>query len=85
MIYQFYTVEITQNENGQFAHDIKWYWDSDLKKAQLKGESGFYEILSRAALSNFKTHSVILFNTVCEPLQFYSYNHNPKISLEQNE
>lgn len=85
MVYQFYTVEITKNQDNQYAHDVKWYWDEDQTKARLKGESGFHEILSRAALSNFKTHSAILFNTTCEPLQFYSYNHDSETNSEETE
>ena len=76
MIYQFYTVEITQNENGQFAHDVRWYWDSDLKKAQLKGESGFYQILANAAVSNYKKHGVMLFDDNCDLVNSKCYTHD---------
>ena len=61
-MYQFYTVEITKTQAGEFAHDVKWYWDEDETKARLKAESSFHEIMSRAALSEYAMHSAILFS-----------------------
>lgn len=61
-MYQYYTVEITKTHAGELAHDVKWHWDEDQDKARLKAESKFHEIMSRAAVSEYAMHSVILFS-----------------------
>jgi hypothetical protein len=61
-MYQFYTVEITKTHEGELSHDVKWHWDEDQDKARLKAESKFHEIMSRAAVSEYAMHSVILFS-----------------------
>lgn len=75
-MYQYYTAEITKNSNGEFAHDIKWYWDEDQEKAQLKGESKFHEICSRAAVSDYAEHSAILFASTGNRIMDKCYYHS---------
>ena len=76
-MYQFYTAEIIKNQNGEFSHDINWYWDEDMDKAQLKGESAYHEILSRAAISEHLEHAAILFSSNGFPLMHQYYQHVP--------
>lgn len=74
-MYQYYTAEITKNSNGEFTHDIKWYWDEDQKKAQLKGEAKFHEICSRAAVSDYAEHAAILFASTGNRIMDKCYYH----------
>ena len=63
-MYQFYTVEIKKTHGGEFEHDVKWFWDEDINKAQRKAESHFHEILTEAAVSgdDYSEHSAIIFS-----------------------
>lgn len=61
-MYQYYTVEMQRTHEGELSHDVKWYWDEDEEKARLKAESGYHEIMSRAAISGNAMHSVIMFS-----------------------
>lgn len=61
-MYQYYTVEMQRTHEGELSHDVKWYWDEDEEKARLKAESGYHEIMSRAAVSDYAMHSAILFS-----------------------
>ena len=63
MIYQYYTVEIVKNTAGEFEHSVLWHYADSDEAARLKGESKFYEILSRAAVSEFAEHAAILFSS----------------------
>ena len=83
MVYQFYTAEITKDANGDYAHDIKWHWDEDATKAQLKGEAKYHEIMSRAAVSNFAEHSAILFSSEGFPIMHQCYKHEPVVEPEE--
>lgn len=74
-MYQYYTAEITKDSNGEFAHDIKWYWDEDQEKAQLKGEAKFHEICSRAAVSDYVEHAAILFASTGNRIMDKCYYH----------
>ena len=75
MLAQFYTVEITQDANGDYAHDVKWHWDENANTAQLKGEAKYHEILSRAATSNKASHAAILFSAEGFPIMHQCYKH----------
>lgn len=83
MVYQFYTAEITKDANGEYSHDIKWHWDEDATKAQLKGESKYHEIMSRAAVSNFAEHAAILFSSEGFPIMHQCYKHEPVVEPEE--
>lgn len=83
MVYQFYTAEITKDANGDYSHDIKWHWDEDATKAQLKGEAKYHEIMSRAAVSNFAEHSAILFSSEGFPIMHQCYKHEPVVEPEE--
>ena len=82
---QFYTAEITKNANGEYAHDIKWHWDEDATKAQLKGEAKYHEIMSRAAVSNFAEHGAILFSSEGFPIMNHCYKHDVVPEPEETE
>ena len=83
MVYQFYTAEITKDANGVYSHDIKWYWDEDATKAQLKGEAKYHEIMSRAAVSNFAEHAAILFSSEGFPIMHQCYKHEVVTPVEE--
>lgn len=74
-MYQFYTVEMTKSQSGEFAHEVLWHWDEDKKKAQLKGEAKFHEILSRAATSSYAEHAAILFASTGNRIMDKCYYH----------
>lgn len=76
-MYQFYTVEISKNANGEYAHEVKWHYDEDATKAQLKGEAKYHEILSRASVSNYAEHAAILFSSEGFPIEHKCYKHTP--------
>lgn len=76
-MYQFYTVEISKDANGEYAHEVKWHYDEDATKAQLKGEAKYHEILSRASVSNYAEHAAILFSSEGFPIEHKCYKHEP--------
>lgn len=86
-MYQFYTVEITKDAEGNFSHEVKWHWDADETKAQQKGESKFYEIMSRAAVSEYAEHGAILFSSEGFPVMNKCYKHEaaPEVPEEPAE
>ena len=49
MVYQFYVVEIQQYDNGEYGHLVHYVYEADPRKARLKGEAKYYEVLSAAA------------------------------------
>lgn len=79
-MYQFYTAEITKDANGDYSHDIKWHWDEDATKAQLKGEAKYHEIMSRAAVSNYAEHGAILFSSEGFPIMHHCYKHEAVVT-----
>ena len=83
MVYQFYTAEITKDANGDYSHDIKWHWDEDATKAQLKGEAKYHEIMSRAAVSNFAEHAAILFSSEGFPIMNHCYKREVVVAQEE--
>lgn len=81
-MYQFYTAEIIKTQSGEFEHDIKWHWDEDEYKAQLKGEAKFHEILSRAAVSDNAEHAAILFSSRGNRIMDKCYYHAAAVPEE---
>lgn len=85
-MYQFYTVEIKKTFAGEYEHDVKWHWDEDATKAQRKAESKYYEIMSRAAISDYAEHSAIIFSSEGFPIMNQCYKHDapqPVIEVEE--
>lgn len=76
-MYNFYVTEIRQLPNGEYEHETHYTYDEDLHTAQLKGESKYHDVMSKAAISvaNGATvkHSAILFNTNAFPMLHGSY------------
>ena len=60
MVFQFYIVEVHRNAAGEYEHVVHWTWDADYDKALVKGESKYYEVLSRAAVSEYVLRSAIV-------------------------
>ena len=75
-MYQFYVVEIRKNAQGEFEHDVFWVYDTDEKTARQKGESKYYEVMSRAAISTYAEHSAILFSSQGYALMSKYYTHD---------
>lgn len=84
-MYQFYTAEIIKTQSGDFEHDIKWHWDENEYKAQLKGEAKFHEILSRAAVSDNAEHAAILFSSKGNRIMDKCYYHIIETTPEEPE
>lgn len=81
MIYQYYTVEISKNNDGEFEHSVLWHYADSDEAARLKGEAKFHEILSRAAVSDFAEHAAILFSSRGKRIMDKCYIH----ATEQKE
>lgn len=75
MTYQYYTVEVVKNANGEYEHSVLWHFADSDEAARLKGESKFYEIMSRAAVSEFAEHGAILFSSRCKRIMDKCYIH----------
>lgn len=82
-MYQFYTAEIIKTQEGEFEHDIKWHYDENEIKAQLKGEAKFHEILSRAAVSDYAEHAAILFSSRGNRIMDKCYYHSVETVTEE--
>jgi len=82
-MYQFYTAEIIKTQEGEFEHDIKWHYDENEIKAQLKGEAKFHEILSRAAVSDYAEHAAILFSSRGNRIMDKCYYHSVETVTER--
>lgn len=74
-MYQYYVVEIKENTIGEFEHQTYWLWDESEKKAELKGEAKYHEIMATAAISEYPHHSAILFSSEATPIMFGHYDH----------
>ena len=84
-MYQNYVVEIKQNHNDEFEHEVFWLWDEDAEKAMLKAKSKYHSILAEACLSDTKKHSAILFTSDGFPVMNQCYEHEPKPEQEAEE
>lgn len=73
---QFYIIEIKQLSNGEYEHEVSWAFDADADAARLKGESTYYDKLSKAAVSNYAQHSVTLISDEGFPVMNKCYKHN---------
>ena len=81
-MYQYYTVEIVKNAAGEYEHTVLWHHAETDEAARLKGESKFYEIMSRAAVSEFTEHGAILFSSRCKRIMDKCYIHAPETGEE---
>ena len=81
-MYQFYVTEVKKTGNGEFEHEVYWSWDADPIKAQQKGESKYYEIMSNAAVSTYAEHAAILFSSQGTPLMNGCYHHGNTVTEE---
>lgn len=75
MITQFYIIEIQQYLNGQFGHIIHFAYDTDPKKAQLKAEAKYHEVLAAAAVSELPSHSATIIASNGAPVAYQCYTH----------
>ena len=74
-MYQNYVVEIKQNFNGEFEHQVYWLWDEDRTIAMRKAEAKYHSVLAEACLSNTAKHSAILFTSDGFPVMNQCYEH----------
>lgn len=74
---QYYIVEITIDANGNYEHNVYFAYDEDAKQAKLKGESKYHDLLSKAAISTYVSHSVIMFRADATPVDHKQYVHVP--------
>lgn len=74
-MFQYYVVEIIKTQSGEFEHNVFWLYDADDKKARLKGESKYYEVLMSAAVSQHLEHSAIMFSSKGLPMMSQCYEH----------
>ena len=81
-MYQYYTVEIVKNAAGEYEHSVLWHFADSDEAARLKGESKFYEIMSRAAVSEFEEHGAILFSSRCKRIMDKCYIHATEQATE---
>lgn len=83
MLYQYYVVEIQRDANGNYGHMVYYEYDEDKVKAQRKGESKYYAVLSAAAVSGLPCHAAILFDSEGNPLMNKCYkNEIPQNTTE---
>lgn len=83
-MYQYYTVEIKKDKDGNFEHTLHWHYDEDNEQARLKGEAKFHEILSRAATSYYAEHAAILFSSQGKRIMDMCYIHTEKEEVTEN-
>lgn len=76
MVTQFYIVEIQQNAQGEYAHNVHWAFDADPETALQKAWSQYHTVLAAAAVSDTKSHAAILFSTEGFPIAHECYKHN---------
>ena len=81
-MYQYYTVEISKNADGEFEHSVLWHYAETDEAARLKGEAKFHEILSRAAVSDFAEHAAILFSSRGKRIMDKCYIHATEQATE---
>ena len=74
-MYQNYVVEIKQNFNGEFEHQVYWLWDEDQIIAMRKAEAKYHSVLAEACLSKTAKHSAILFTSDGFPVMNQCYEH----------
>lgn len=81
-MYQYYTVEVVKNAAGEYEHSVLWHYADTDEAARLNGESKFYEIMSRAAVSEFAEHGAILFSSRCKRIMDKCYIHATEQAAE---
>lgn len=70
---QFYIIEI--KKGTEYEHNVYWAYDANQRKARLKAEGKYHEVLAAAAISDYETHAAILFSAEGEPLMHECYYH----------
>lgn len=75
MVYQYYTIEIKRNQSGELAHEVNWAYDEDPEQANLKAQSLYYDKLSKAAVSEYASHSVTLISDEGYPVMYQCFKH----------
>lgn len=75
-MYQLYVIEIQRYADGSYGHLVHYVYDENKYKAQCKGESKYYEVLSAAAVSELPSHAAILFDSEGVPLMHKCYKHS---------
>lgn len=76
-LYQNYVVEVKKYHNGEFEHNVSWFWDESATIAEQKALAKFHEILSRAAISDTAEHAAIVFTSEGFPLDHKVFKHDP--------
>lgn len=76
-MYQNYVVEIKKFHNGEFEHNVSWFWDENATIAEQKAFAKFHETLARAAISNTAEHAAIVFSSEGFPLDHKCFKHDP--------
>ena len=79
---QFYIIEIQQNAQGEYAHNVHYAFDQDPVRARLKAESKYHEILSAAAISETIKHSAVLISDESYPVLNQCYKHDLSASSQ---
>ena len=74
-MYQYYIIEITKTQAGEYAHNVFWAFDANQDAARLKGEAKWHELLATAAVSDYATHSVTLLSDEGVTLMQKVYKH----------
>lgn len=88
-MYQYYIIEITRNQQGEYAHNVYWVYDANQDTARLKGEAKWHELLAAAAVSTHLTHSVTLLSdegvTLLQKVYKHPYIETPEPEQEEAE
>lgn len=84
-MYQNYVVEIKKFHSGEFEHNVLWVWDENATVAEQKALAKFYEVLSRAAVSDTAEHCAIVFTSEGFPLDHKCFEHDPIPTAEPVE
>ena len=75
---QYYVIEIKRTQTGDYEHEVHWQYDTDPDKARLKAESKYHDVLSKAAVSVYASHSATLLSGDGRCLMSMCYRHEAK-------
>lgn len=84
-MYQNYVVEVKQLHNGEFEHQVYWFWDDDATIAMRKAQQKYHTVLAEACLSNTAKHSAILFTSEGFSVMNQCYEHQPEPEEAEGE
>ena len=82
---QFYILEIQKYQNGEYGHIVHFAYDENPRKARLKAESKYHEILAAAAISELPTHAAILITAEGAPIMNNCYYHVQEEEPQEEE